>query len=347
MRRPRGTLPDPSTSIGKFCRRVYSLAQGAGLSQKVLAGRMGVTPGTVRTWTNGSHLPPAATRAVLARVLECSPEYLSGESDDLGVAPAAPPTPSSTTEVDTSALVPIAGAARAAGLTVTALDLLIRHGRVAARTLPDGEQLVDLAGVLALFPAPAQGRSYHLHPDVALPGPEWLLAGSLHRLVQRVSRGQVSTGVLETAVGAAPAAITTALGLPRDVAVAYRYALDRINGEPVRAAIVWCAASPDGQWWDTPGCEALPSCPPETARVYERLTFVAVDAERAALFGMPSDGVLASCERHVYAEGHVLFVATILCPALRFGYWATYQPTGPEQQAAWPWGAGTAQLPVH
>lgn len=64
--------------------RIKELREEAGISQRALAKKIGVTPKAVNFWENGSVEPLAKYICALCDVFECSADYLLGREDEFG-----------------------------------------------------------------------------------------------------------------------------------------------------------------------------------------------------------------------------------------------------------------------
>ncbi len=64
--------------------RIRDLREEAGISQRTLAAKIGVSPKAVNFWESGSVEPSAKYICALCDVFECSADYLLGRADDFG-----------------------------------------------------------------------------------------------------------------------------------------------------------------------------------------------------------------------------------------------------------------------
>ena len=64
--------------------RIKTLRLSSGLSQRVLASRIGVSQKSIDNWENGIAEPSAVSVLKLADIFGCSADYILGRENDLG-----------------------------------------------------------------------------------------------------------------------------------------------------------------------------------------------------------------------------------------------------------------------
>jgi transcriptional regulator with XRE-family HTH domain len=62
---------DPLLPAGSFSERLTTARRVLGLSQRTMAERLGVDPGTLQGWEAGRHRPDARSLELIGRVLPC------------------------------------------------------------------------------------------------------------------------------------------------------------------------------------------------------------------------------------------------------------------------------------
>lgn len=64
--------------------RIKELREEAGLSQRALSKKIGVTPKAVNFWESGNVEPSAKYICAMCDIFECSADYLLGREDEFG-----------------------------------------------------------------------------------------------------------------------------------------------------------------------------------------------------------------------------------------------------------------------
>lgn len=348
MRHHYPDLPDPTTRIGRMARRVYALRVALKLNIEDLSAKADVSVSTIRRCESGKFFPRRGSLLKLARALQTSAEYLSGETDIEPAPMTGPALEDGPRAPDSEEFVPLPHAARAATATTSALHVLLEAGRIAARPdpRPGHPPLVDLRAVLEVFPPdPGLGPSPFAAPVHPVPTPEGLFGSSFAAVAKSVHKAHVQLRQLEARNVKAPGAISKALGVPPATALAYRRFVEEVNGAAVRICSYWMSAGAAEPEATALAQQGLPRIP-EDAKVFERLFVHRATLEEAILLGVHPDSPVAHIERQVFApNGHVAYIAVIVHRGDALVHFSAYRThAGPSQ--AWPWGPSDPPLPV-